>query len=176
MPITNANIINHLQVELVDKNIISQKCLDALTSELKYQTKTWNEETTESAGNHSEAELSVFIQHYINHAIEAISTKPEQKATNEAAEDLRKIAAMVLNCYIQKNDMEQINFLIKSFDYNYARLPVGEVLLAIQHCLTEINQAVFRSSKATLSIFLPAIFALCCYSMDESGLCILRNS
>ena len=47
-------------------------CADCIQSERDYQEKMWNEDTTESAGFHSESEFLVFMQDYLKKYLEVL--------------------------------------------------------------------------------------------------------
>ena len=65
-----------------------------IDGERDYQNSRWNENTTDSAGQHSVAEWLVYIDDYTTEAKHICSRNPDPMAREAAMDNIRKIAAM----------------------------------------------------------------------------------
>ena len=66
----------------------------AIDSERWYQNEKWNENTTDTKGEHSASEWLLYIQDYLTEAIHIVSRNPDPKATKDVMHSIRKITAM----------------------------------------------------------------------------------
>ena len=73
----------------------------AIDSERQYQDGMWNSSTTTSGGLHSLEEWVVYMQSYLNQAVEQLSRNPKQIGDPLALHTIRKIATMGVACMEQ---------------------------------------------------------------------------
>jgi hypothetical protein len=76
------------------KTMTRQQVFNLIEGERSYQDALWNPNTTTSDGNHSWEEWFMYIDHYIDKAKEVLSTQKKQDADPEAANIMRKVAAL----------------------------------------------------------------------------------
>ncbi len=89
---------------------IPQREQQWLMSELDYQSKRWNKDTTSTEGIHDVFEFATFIQDYNNEMIHILSRKGEPVASEEAMHILRKIAAMCVSALYQNGYINSLKF------------------------------------------------------------------
>lgn len=68
----------------------------AIDTERDYQDNKWNPQTTTIAGHRSFAEWFVYIEDYVNEAKHSLSRETKKEADREAANIMRKVAAMAV--------------------------------------------------------------------------------
>lgn len=78
-----------------------------IDDERDYQSKKWNEETTQSKGFHSPAEWLVYIQDYLSEAVHVASRNPDPLATDLVMCNIRKIASMSVAAMEQNETMSR---------------------------------------------------------------------
>lgn len=83
---------------------------EALDGERAYQEMRWNADTTESEGRHVVAEWVLYMEHYLNLAKVALSTKPEPAAQDEALHIIRKVTALGVVCMEQNGAPKREGF------------------------------------------------------------------
>lgn len=150
-------------------------CVNCLQSERDYQEKMWNENTTASAGMHSESEFLVFMQDYLREAMTQVSRNPEPMASNMAAATVRKVCAMALAC-AEKN--EWVDAFCDYMDYNKAdgTTNMVQALALMQACLNKAFEAVYDESKASLQLQLTLCFMAGTQAMTNLELYPMRES
>jgi hypothetical protein len=74
-----------------------------IDGERDYQEKVWQIDTENPEGNHTPTEWLVYIQRYLNKAIEISTDSPTVEANLEVMEIIRKIGAMSV-CAMETND------------------------------------------------------------------------
>lgn len=111
------------------------KLKECIISERNYQDSIWNENTTSTAGKHTCLEFYTFIQHYLSIAIAKVSTQAEPKASQEAAEVIRKITAMAFAAAERNINIEDFKLPVLEARKNYQR-PLVEQLAIINRHLT----------------------------------------
>lgn len=82
----------------------------AIDGECEYQEERWNENTTESCGDHSVAEFVLYMEHYIQLARVEASTKPDPESREATLHMVRKVAALGVACMEQNGVMEREGF------------------------------------------------------------------
>lgn len=129
-----------------------------LMSELNYQSKRWNKDTTSTEGIHDVFEFATFIQDYNNEMIHILSRKGEPVASEEAMHILRKIAAMSVSALYQNGliDSLKIGFFD---DHTMLKNPTHASNL-INHFLNQMFESqLFMRTDAYLQ--LNFIFNVC---------------
>ncbi len=74
---------------------------EAIMAERAYQDSIWNENTTESGGEHTVAEFLLYMQDYLTQAIHQSSHKPDPEARELALDTIRKIVSLGVCCMEQ---------------------------------------------------------------------------
>lgn len=128
---------DHLQIIA---SIFDKKTAIALSTELIYQGATWNENTTNSAGKHSDIEFVVFIDDYLTEATRMVSRNPEPACSEMALENLRKIAGMIYQSSVQNEWADDVFNKIKDIKaYEYQNEEKTTVTETIAYIRAEIN-------------------------------------
>ncbi len=73
----------------------------AINSERFYQDSMWNAGTTSTEGKHSVTEWLVYMQDYLTQAMSQVTRQADPKASQDALNTIRKIAAMSVCCMEQ---------------------------------------------------------------------------
>ncbi len=137
---------------------IPEREINWLLSELNYQSKRWNKDTTSTAGVHDIFEFATFIKDYNNEMIHILSRKGEPVASEEAMHIIRKIAAMCISALYQNGliDSLKIGFFD---DHTMLKNPTHASNL-INHFLNQMFEAqLFMRKDANLQ--LNFIFNVC---------------
>lgn len=151
--------------------IFDKKTAIALSTELIYQGATWNENTTDSAGKHSDIEFVVFIDDYLTEATRMVSRNPEPMCSEMALQNLRKIAGMIYQSSVQNewaDDVFEAFKNIKALEaQNGPKITVTETIAYIRAELNNIFKTISEnpSDLDEIQSLLLAIFMLCLGAM-----------
>ncbi len=138
---------------------IPQREQQWLMSELYYQSKRWNKDTTSTKGFHDVFEFATFIQDYNNEMIHILSRKGEPFASQEAMHILRKIAAMCVSSLYQSKSID--NLKVGYFnDHSFLKNPTHAANL-INHFLMDIYKDQLFMSYESANNQLTFIFNVC---------------
>lgn len=79
------------------KTVLTQEqVFELIRGERRYQDSRWNESTTVTGGDHSFEEWIIYIEHYLAKAKTVLATTTKTVADPEAADNLRKVAALAV--------------------------------------------------------------------------------
>ena len=128
-------------------------------SELYYQSKRWNKDTTSTEGIHDVFEFATFIQDYNNEMIHILSRKGEPFASQEAMHILRKIAAMCVSALYQNGSIDSLQFGFLN-DHSFLKNPAHASNL-INLFLKDIYKDQLSMSDKFANHRLISIFNVC---------------
>ena len=77
------------------------EALSAIVSELDYQNKKWNPETTATCHDHTVGDYLVYMKNYLDEAFAQLSRNGDPVASNLALNTIRKVAALGVACMVQ---------------------------------------------------------------------------
>lgn len=162
-----------MSVEMVYSEMLPS-CADSIKSERDYQEKMWNEDTTASAGFHSESEFLVFMQDYLREAMNTVSRNPEPQASQDAAHTVRKVCAMALAC-AEKN--EWIEDFAKYMPLNKANgnTNLVQALALMQACLNKAFDAVYDGAVESVKLQMVLCFMAGTQAMTNMELYPMRG-
>ena len=149
-------------------------CADSIQSERNYQEKMWNEDTTSSAGLHSESEFLVFMQDYLREAMNIVSRNPEPQASEDAAQTVRKVCAMALAC-AEKNDWVEDFAKYMPFNKANGKTNLVQALALMQACLNKAFEAVYDESMESIKIQMVLCFMAGTQAMTNMELYPMRE-
>lgn len=137
-----------LEVNEILNEKFSKDAIEAINSELDYQSKTWNEDTTASEGNHKDNEFLVFIEDYLKEAINIVSRNGEPEASKRASNNIRKITAMVYSSSIlNKWEHELIEAIIENKKYEDLNMKDLNTVQSLGLMQSHVNKAFDKFLK-----------------------------
>lgn len=86
-----------------------QEVYAVIDGERDYQDARWNQNTTSTGGVHSVTEFLVFMQSYLNQAIDQVSRNAEPEASQMALDTIRKLTALGVVCMEQNGVVNREN-------------------------------------------------------------------
>lgn len=155
---TNSEILKAAEYILKNNNI-PEKVVTWIMSELHYQAKSWNKDTTTTSGLHDPFEFNLFIKNYNDEAINFLSRNLEPVASEFVINNLRKISALVVSCLMQNHYSEYLKTGLFS-DHKYLKT-TGHALTMISHWTTENEKQIIFESEIGCVINLVYILDTC---------------
>lgn len=144
---TTAEILNNAENSLLVTHGVNSDVVSWIMSELKYQAKRWNQETTTTAGLHDPFEFNLFIKNYNSEAETFLSRNGEPEASELALINLRKVAGMIVSCLFQNGYEDYLKFGLFT-DHKYLNTATHVVSFVSHWTQENEKQIIFQSETS----------------------------